>query len=211
VSCAAVAASLPGGDPLAAAIAAGETPSPPVVAAAAVQGALAPARALLLGAVFVVALAAVAAWQWNPAALFGFSRSADVLSAQTRDLLADLGYPDSPVDTEAGFRYRYPDWRNPSVVDTERPGSRLAGLRRTAGYFGYREQPAGMTGTEVGELGREGRARPLAPVAGPAAFAETGTHGGDMGGEGSAAWMGRTDAGVYAAKNGGRGRAAGAS
>ena len=41
-SAAQVAAALPGGDPLAAALAAGETPSPEMVAAAGEQGALAP-------------------------------------------------------------------------------------------------------------------------------------------------------------------------
>src|SRR6185437_647280 len=43
-----VAAALPGGDPLAAALAAGETPSPEMVAAAPKQGALKPAVAILL-------------------------------------------------------------------------------------------------------------------------------------------------------------------
>ncbi|MDA1306800.1 MAG: serine/threonine-protein kinase, partial [Acidobacteria bacterium] len=128
-SCALVAASLPGGDPLAAAIAAGETPSPQLVAAAAVQGALSPRMALGLGALFVAALAIVATWQSSPAASFGISRSSEVLAAQTRDLLTSLGYPDAPVDTAAGFRYRFPDWRDPRVVDTARPWSRLGGLR----------------------------------------------------------------------------------
>src|SRR6185436_17086259 len=44
----AVAAALPGGDPLAAALAAGETPSPEVVAATPTEGSLSPVRALLL-------------------------------------------------------------------------------------------------------------------------------------------------------------------
>src|SRR5262249_60775075 len=52
-SAAQVAAALPGGDPLAAAIAAGETPSPEMVAAAGEEGALSPAKAwAMLGATF---------------------------------------------------------------------------------------------------------------------------------------------------------------
>ena len=47
-SAAQVAAALPGGDPLAAALAAGETPSPEMVAAAGEEGALAPAKAWTL-------------------------------------------------------------------------------------------------------------------------------------------------------------------
>ncbi|HEX7175774.1 MAG TPA: serine/threonine-protein kinase, partial [Pyrinomonadaceae bacterium] len=53
-----VAAALPGGDPLQAALAAGETPSPEMVAASSTQGALRPAAAVALfaGALFALAL-----------------------------------------------------------------------------------------------------------------------------------------------------------
>src|SRR5262249_16659417 len=54
-----VAAALPGGDPLAAALAAGETPSPEMVAAAATEGALKPATALSLFGATLVILAGV--------------------------------------------------------------------------------------------------------------------------------------------------------
>lgn len=166
VSCALVAASLPGGDPLAAAIAAGETPSPQLVAAAAVQGALSPRMALGLGAVFVVALTILGTWYWNSAAPFGVSRSAEVLSAQTRDLLASLGYPDAPVDTAAGFRYRYADWRDATVIDNTRPWSRLASLRPAAVYFWFREQPTPMAGFEMGRVGLEILGLPIRTVTG---------------------------------------------
>lgn len=169
-SCALVAASLPGGDPLAAAIAAGETPSPQLVAAAAVQGALSPRMALGLGALFVVALGIVMTWQWAAAAPFGITRSSEVLAAQTRDLLTSLGYPDAPVDAAAGFRYRYPDWRDPAVVDTARPWSRLAGLRPAAVYFWYREHPVHMAGFEMARIGLEGLALPLRGVMGPGGY-----------------------------------------
>src|SRR5437773_136641 len=53
-----VAAALPGGDPIAAALAAGETPSPEMVAAAPTEGALKPAIALSLFGVFIVLMAA---------------------------------------------------------------------------------------------------------------------------------------------------------
>src|SRR6185436_16460063 len=56
-----VAAALPGGDPLAAALAAGETPSPEMVAAAPMEGALKPAVAISLFAAFLVMLA-IACW-----------------------------------------------------------------------------------------------------------------------------------------------------
>jgi serine/threonine-protein kinase len=56
-----VAAALPGGDPLAAALAAGETPSPEMVAAAPMEGALKPAVAIGLFAAFLVLLA-ISGW-----------------------------------------------------------------------------------------------------------------------------------------------------
>jgi serine/threonine protein kinase len=52
----AVAAALPGGDPLAAALAAGETPSPEMIAAAGDVGSLSPARGLAYLAVIVIGL-----------------------------------------------------------------------------------------------------------------------------------------------------------
>jgi len=165
-SCALVAASLPGGDPLAAAIAAGETPSPQLVAAATVQGALAPRAVVLLGLAYVALLAVVATGNWNPPGQFGIARSAEVLSAQTRDLLADLGYPDPPADTAAGFAYRYPDWRDRSIAESERPWAALTDLRPAAVYFWYREQPSQMAALETGRVGLEALSLPLRGVAG---------------------------------------------
>src|SRR6185436_11027185 len=54
----AVAAALPGGDPLAVALAAGETPSPDMVAAAGTEGGLRPRVAWSALALFVVSLVA---------------------------------------------------------------------------------------------------------------------------------------------------------
>jgi tRNA A-37 threonylcarbamoyl transferase component Bud32 len=169
-SCALVAASLPGGDPLAAAIAAGETPSPQLVAAAPVQGAVTPRTAVIFGLLFVATLATLARWQWNPAKVFGITRSTEVMAAQTRDLLADLGYTDAPVDSAAGFRYRYPDWRDPAVVNTAQPWSRLAGLRPAAVFFWYREQQSLMSGFESGRVGLEALALPLRTVTGTSPY-----------------------------------------
>jgi serine/threonine-protein kinase len=131
---------------------------------------LSPRSALPLGVLFLASVAIVALWQWNPARAFGITRSTEVLSAQTRDLLAALGYTDSPVDTAAGFRYRYPDWRDPAITDTPRPWSRLAGLRPAAVYFWYREQPTPMAGLEAGRVGLEALALPLRTVAGPGPY-----------------------------------------
>jgi serine/threonine-protein kinase len=165
-SCALVAASLPGGDPLAAAIAAGETPSPQLVAAAAVEGALAPRWAAVLGAAFLASLAVVVTQGWNPAEQLGFTRSADVLAAQTRDLLASVGYPESPVDTAAGITYRYSEWRDPAILASSRPWSDLKARRPAAVFFWYREQPTVMAAHDMSRIGLEQLPMILRSVAG---------------------------------------------
>jgi len=100
-SAAVVAASLPGGDPLAAAMAAGETPSPELVAASGEEGTL-PRRTawgLLAALAFSVGLAA-AGWQWTSLAnLVPFEGSGDVLQARSRAILRDLGYAEPAHDS----------------------------------------------------------------------------------------------------------------
>ena len=166
VSCALVAASLPGGDPLAAAIAAGETPSPQLVAAAHVEGAIAPGTGALLGAAFVVLLAVVAIGVWNPPKLFSVTRSAEVLSAQTRDFLASLGYSTPPVDAASGFSYRHQAWNEPAIIESARPWSTLAAQRPAAVFFWYREQSAPMAASDFGRIGLESLSLALRGVAG---------------------------------------------
>jgi len=93
----AVAAALPGGDPLAAALAAGETPSPEVVAAAGEAGGLRPAvAAAYLAAIAAgIALVAILADRLQP-----FFEDLDlppqVLVHEARGLLAELG-PEIPA------------------------------------------------------------------------------------------------------------------
>jgi serine/threonine-protein kinase len=100
-----VAAALPGGDPLAAAIAAGETPSPEMVAAAPKEGALRPGVAVaclvatlgLLG--LIVALSGKVMLQNNS----GMTKSPEVLAERASNIAASLGYGSSPTDTAYGF------------------------------------------------------------------------------------------------------------
>src|SRR6185295_1044360 len=81
-----VAAALPGGDPLAAALAAGETPSPEMVAAAPTEGVLKPAVAIGLLAMFLFILA-VTCWTSKYAMVYRLSppnESPEVLRARAR-------------------------------------------------------------------------------------------------------------------------------
>jgi serine/threonine-protein kinase len=109
-SAAQVAASLPGGDPLAAAIAAGETPSPEMVAAGGLRDALElrVAGALLVLGLIGIALAAVV----GPSARFFRSARLDaspaVLAARAQALLVAAGYDTTWADTDYGFRFDQP-------------------------------------------------------------------------------------------------------
>ncbi len=95
-----VAAALPGGDPLSAALAAGETPSPEMVVAAADEPLMSVRRLWLLIATAVVGFAALA-WL-APAtilALAPLERTPDAMAEHARQLLSRLGYVDPPADT----------------------------------------------------------------------------------------------------------------
>ncbi len=104
-----VAAALPGGDPLAAALAAGETPSPQMVAAAGENTGLAPRIALacfaavILGVILYVALGI----RENGLALIHPENSPEVLTKKSREIISSLGYTGQPVDWAGGFSYDY--------------------------------------------------------------------------------------------------------
>jgi hypothetical protein len=104
-----IAAALPGGDPLAAALAAGETPSPEMVAAAHVEGALRPAIALGLLAAIVGGIALMVALT-NKTRLYAmvpFDKSPDILVDRAATVAQKLGYTYQPTDSAFGF---YTDW-----------------------------------------------------------------------------------------------------
>jgi hypothetical protein len=104
-----IAAALPGGDPLAAALAAGETPSPEMVAAAHVEGALRPAIALGLVAAIVggIALMVALTSKTRLYAMVPLDKSPDVLVDRAETVSQKLGYIYQPTDSAFGF---YTDW-----------------------------------------------------------------------------------------------------
>jgi predicted Ser/Thr protein kinase len=102
----AAAAAFPGGDPLAAALAAGETPSPQVVADAGETTGLS-VRAALLDLAVVVAgliLALTLDIRLSKIDQLGLAPP-EVLSAKARELLGRLGYTGAPPDSAQGFAY----------------------------------------------------------------------------------------------------------
>ena len=101
----AVAAGLPGGDPLAAALALGETPSPEMVAAAGDTGALKVSMAwaglgyILLALVSIALLSGrTSLLNWIPQA-----KGPEALVEKSRELIKALGYTDEPGDSAYGF------------------------------------------------------------------------------------------------------------
>jgi len=100
-----VAAALPGGDPLAAALAAGETPSPELVAEATDRVGFSPAAAGLALALVAVGLALYlfTAGQTQITRLVPLPNSPAVQTKQARDLLTRLGYTDEPGDSTYGM------------------------------------------------------------------------------------------------------------
>jgi len=140
----AVAAALPGGDPLAAALAAGETPSPQMVAAAGEKEGIEP-RAAAAGLAAVIAGMVIVFYiglQVDGLKLMNLSLSPDVLAVKAQEIIRNLGYTDPAVDHAAQFSYNtsftdfvhshdghHPDW--PKV---------LAGQPQVLRYA-YRQSP----------------------------------------------------------------------
>jgi predicted Ser/Thr protein kinase len=96
----AVAAALPGGDPLAEALAAGETPSPEMVAAAGEGTALSPRIAIALFAAILIGLVAQAIVARRLSALerMPLNYSPEVLRQKARDIVQSLGYTERAAD-----------------------------------------------------------------------------------------------------------------
>jgi predicted Ser/Thr protein kinase len=101
----AVAAALPGGDPLAAALAAGETPSPQLVAASGETEGLRPkvAVAILAGVLFGLALAVYFSIRYNVYDKMGLELTPDVLTVKAHEIIGRLGYEGRPTDSADGL------------------------------------------------------------------------------------------------------------
>jgi len=139
-----VAASLPGGDPLAAALAAGETPSPEMVADAGDSGGLRPAIGVTLLVFVIVGLFAIAALRDRFAVegLVPLPKPPEALVVEAREILELAGRGGASTDSAYGFIYDddYFDFVNaqeasPSQWDV------LSTVRPAPIQFWYRESP----------------------------------------------------------------------
>ncbi len=144
VSALQVAAALPGGDPLAAALAAGETPSPEMVAAAGDTEAVRPRLALALLVVIIVGLFAsvLIAESTQLVNRVSLEYPPEALAARARELMARLGLPGNAVDFAYGFDLNssYLSY----IQDHDKSPSRWSAVSRDrppAMTFWYRQSP----------------------------------------------------------------------
>jgi Protein kinase domain len=149
----AVSALLPGGDPLAAALAAGETPSPEMVAAAGHADRLRPAVAWACLAVIGAGLLAIPLLS-TPRRLLSWLpqvRSPDVLEDRAIEFLKSVAPLDPPADRARGFLYdeEYFRWASEKDRSPRRYEALRTGEPAVVGFW-YRQSP-----------------RPLAPLFGP--------------------------------------------
>jgi len=100
-----VAAALPGGDPLAAALAAGETPSPEMVAAAGSKEGIRPLYVWAsIGVVAIcLLLEFLASGHTRLYRIVGFPKPPEVLADRASEILRGMGYTAAPADTATGF------------------------------------------------------------------------------------------------------------
>jgi serine/threonine-protein kinase len=140
----AVAMALPGGDPMAAALAAGETPSPEIVAASAEKEGFRPRTALLcLAAVLMVMIAVILVGpHLTLTGMIPIEHPPDALAFQSRQMLKSFGYTATPFDSAYGFRsahreYLYYLTEHDFVNRRKRIASQQPSLIR----FWYRQAP----------------------------------------------------------------------
>jgi len=151
-----VAVALPGGDPLAAALAAGETPSPEMVAASGEKEGLSPAIAWGCLMLIVVGLVATVllAQKTQLLNLVPLPSPPEVLAAKAHDMAREFGYSATPVDTAYAFK-SFPGFLD--YIEKNDPGLRRwnklsSGVPPTV-VFWYRESPAFMSNITLGSWG----------------------------------------------------------
>ncbi len=139
-----VALALPGGDPLQAALALGETPSPEMVAAAGEKTGLRPAVAVACLVAFIAGLIITALLgnklEWRAQVLH--EHSPDALAHKARDIIHRLGYTDRPADSAFGLYFTYDYLRY--VEQYDKPGNRWSQFTKgqpAAVRFWYRQSP----------------------------------------------------------------------
>jgi serine/threonine protein kinase len=145
-----VAGALPGGDPLAAALAAGETPSPEMVAAAGETAGLAPRIAIACLAAILIGLAGAVylSIRNNGLDKMGADLPPEVLTQKAHETIARLGYEGRPADSVFDFDYDINFVEYVEKNDKPRPQwDQILKARPSVLQYWYRESPEAMIAT----------------------------------------------------------------
>jgi predicted Ser/Thr protein kinase len=142
-----VAAALPGGDPLAAALAAGETPSPQMVAASGETAGLRPraAVACLAAVLLGLCLTTYLGIRYGGLEKMRLEMTPEVLTQKAREIVARLGYPERPADSASDFHYDNDFQEYVEKNDKPHPDwDAVLGARPSVLGFWYRQSPDDM-------------------------------------------------------------------
>lgn len=171
-----VAASLPGGDPLAAALAAGETPSPELVAESGARDGLNPALAVALAVLAIVIVVSGASWVATMSWIhyMPFDKRPEVLQDRAFELMAELGYTEEVYVNPADRAWGWLTWSDVmrSVAENDSSATRWEQVRERpdVGGYWYRQSPTRMipsaTGTPMTIRGPVGLVDPAPTSAG---------------------------------------------
>jgi serine/threonine-protein kinase len=169
----AISAALPGGDPLAAALAAGETPSPEMVAAAGAKEGLRPVLAIACLAAILVALGAIIFVHSNQmlAAKVNFEMPPEALAVQAHKTIQQFGYTGPVADRTWGFDYNGSYLRYLREHKPAADWASIANGQPAPIFFSYRESPRPLQPHGVDNLGRVSGTDPPASISGMAAIA----------------------------------------
>ncbi|MEM7356992.1 MAG: serine/threonine-protein kinase, partial [Acidobacteriota bacterium] len=138
-----VAVALPGADPLAAALAAGETPSPELVAESGDDSGLEPRVAVPIMVLTLLGLLA-SAWLIGRYQLLGrvpMELPPQVLAHRAQEIAESLGYADPPADRAWGFRTQPAVLEHLANDPSPDRWERLSNARPSAIRFWYRQSP----------------------------------------------------------------------
>ena len=147
----AVAAALPGGDPLAAALAAGETPSPQLVAASGESEGLRPyvAIAILAGILLGLSFAVYFSIHFGAYEKMALDLTPEVLTQKAHEMVARLGYPGRPADSGFGLVVDSDFQDSVEKNDKPRPDwNKVLASRPSLLSYWYRQSPDDMVASD---------------------------------------------------------------
>lgn len=142
-----VAAALPGGDPLQAALAAGETPSPELVAEAGQRRGMSGAKAIFLAVLAVFLLAGATHWAGRMSFLnyLPLDKRPEVLMDRAQNIVTSMGFEDEVYTHPADRAWGFIRWRDviQEISDADSTSHRWEKLRQRPDAMGfwYRQSP----------------------------------------------------------------------